>query len=265
MYRTPLSALFLFSALSQNANALDWPPEDLQHRNIPNIPAQDRVEVIPTGFAKRIGWLEANTGNVCTATLIGSDIILTADHCTEDENLKTRDASEFTFYAGYSNGGYLHQSQIKEIIAPETSIKGDFRKKVKFSHDDTAIMVLSEPLGDVLGYEAVRTEAMPPEVNAQNPLKTLQIGYNHNYGPVMTADMDCEIFPHILTDSVLFNSCNVDAMDSGGPNFAWLVDAETGEMVRQIVGVTSMKRIGGANVSPLYRSSTLEDLEFGMK
>ena len=228
---------------------------EISYQNIPQTDQAERVEIIPSGFTRRIGRLEMTGGTVCTATLIGENLILTADHCAENKDLTTRSPEDFTFYAGFSRGEYIAKSDITGVIAPDsTSANGWFDSKIKFSFDDIAVLVLAEPLGKKLGFEKVRTDPLPDLPNGTQ-FQSMQIGYNREYGKRMTGDIDCELIEHFINPNILSSRCKVSAMDSGSPQFIWLNNQ------RQIVGVTSQKIPTGSMVSPTHRSKVIQQLK----
>jgi len=256
---TKLAPIFL--ALTINSAYADTNSE-FNFVAIDGTDPSDRVEIIPNGFTQRIGRLELSNGSVCTATLIAENLILTADHCTENEDLTTRPPEDFTFYAGYSHGEYVAVSTVTEVMAPhDTSADAPIlnQSDIKYSFNDIAILVLEQPLGEVLGYETVRIEPLPETLNGE-PFDAVQIGFNREYGRVMTGDVECSLSAHFLNPYVLSSFCKVGPMDSGSPQFVWLENANTGEIERQIVGVTSRSISYGSMATPTYQSPIIQNL-----
>jgi len=255
-----LAAIFLaFSAQSSMSNDNSF--DGLSYRSIDNVDSDDRVEVLPHGFAQTIGILKATEGYICTATLIGENTIITADHCVENDNLKSRKPEEFTFYGGFSDGNFLSESNVVRIIAPEetSATAGPFAEDIRFSFNDIAIMVLEKPLGEIFGYEKLRVKPLP-ELAEDNRLNLVQIGYNVDFGDIMSADIECHLIPDNLNPEYLTSTCSISFRDSGSPQFAWIENDE-GKIERQIIGITSRlaSSAGGSIAAPTYLSEIVQN------
>lgn len=255
----------LFLMLTVQAGSAENYHSEISFLDIENVDQKDRVEIIPHGFTERIGRLVSSDESVCTATLIGERWIITADHCTENEDLKTRSPDDFIFYAGYSKENYIAKSQITRIITLDTtsasaSIVLEKNKDIKFSFNDIAIMELEKPIGKDLGYEKIRYEPLPKLPKGEQ-FKALQIGYNHEYGTIQSADIHCQLGPHFLTPYVLSSSCKASFRDSGSPQFVWIENEDNGKVERQIVGITSQKVATGSMATPTYESYIIRDFK----
>lgn len=236
--------------------------DDVVFSQMDTIDPSLRVRIHPEDYTQRIGRLvHLNTMNICTATLVGSNIIITADHCTEDENLQTLPAEEFVFYAGYDDGDYVASSGVKQIFTPDSSVSaGIFNPNVRLSFDDVAFMVLEDDLGYVFGYERLAHEALPKLPNGQF-YDTAIFGYNRDYSPYMTAQLECGFNEHFLNPMVVVGNCRANSMDSGGPVFYWRPDENGEGYRREIYAVISTKVPHGMHAAPVVRSSVLDTID----
>jgi V8-like Glu-specific endopeptidase len=252
-----LTVLSLQGAIAEEKNY------DFSFKSIEGISPHDRVEIIPNGYTNRIGRLTSSEGGFsCTATLIADNLIITADHCTENDDMTTRLSTDFTFYAGFSHNLFAAESKVTKIITSDhTSANAGILSKglIEYSFDDIAIMVLEKPLGLEFGYETIRLSPLPALPN-NTYYDAVQIGYNRNYGRVMTGDIDCGIAQHFLNPAVLSSFCLVGPMDSGSPQFIWIENEQSGKIERQIIGITSREVATGSMVTPIYQSKIIRDL-----
>lgn len=67
---------------------------------------------------KAIGRLESSSG-YCTATLIAPDLVLSAAHCTFDQNGTPLEPNTLTFRAGFNNGNVEAERRVVQIARPD--------------------------------------------------------------------------------------------------------------------------------------------------
>lgn len=99
-----------------------------------------------TAQMQAIGRLDIGDTGFCTATLVSSDLVLTAAHCLYDRKTDRRlDVSEFRFNAGLRRGNAVSTLRVKRAAIHPKYIRA---KKGELSNMryDVALLRLSEPV-----------------------------------------------------------------------------------------------------------------------
>lgn len=209
---------------------------------------EDKVRITHVGDHLRVGRLMSLGDKVCTATLVAPDVIATADHCTEDENKRTRDPEEYKFYMGYDNGAYKAVSDVTAISAPETSVNGAILpgedNEVSYSANDVAFMKLEKKLGDIYGHDIIASEKLDTLPNGEY-YQGQQLGYGVRYGPYLTGDLKVRFNHHFMQEKVLIMQCEIAPGDSGGPLFVYPEGDDNHGQQRYLYGIISEITPGG--------------------
>lgn len=116
---------------------------------------------------RTVGLLSLPSG-LCTASLIGSDIILTNKHCVDfswDNKVSQSFWDNGEFLLGYANGSYIASSKFHYVLW--------------FYNYDVAIIQLKKPLGDKHGYLGLEDISLERFRNFEYQVN--MIGYSGDY------------------------------------------------------------------------------------
>jgi len=173
----------------------------------------DDRTILDTGAApwSMIGWIVMDADDTsCTATLVASNVIVTAAHCIEvDGEIDARGV----FETGFGLPGGARRAEITAYaISPERNAGGKLRDE---SETDWALLRIDQPLGDELGFVYTRPLAFYTENQAL--LMTLfQAGYSWDTGDNLSGNLDCRIVG-FEGDSLIRHDCDTTRGDSGSP------------------------------------------------
>lgn len=193
-----------------------------QSTALPILPPETRAEFAAVG---RFGKAGFKSKQVCTATLIAPDLVLTAAHCVPASG-----AAENVFVAGWDRGDYLAFSPTAQEIR-HPAYRG-IRQHTP--HNDIALAVLENPITDV----APLPLAAPDRTDLSGATLAL-VGYHGKTPHLLTGALDC---PGTRFDAGLIRvACPVIGGNSGGP---LLRRTDAGDW--EIVGVVSSRNAGTA-------------------
>lgn len=122
------------------------------------VPAEKEKDYAMIGRFER--WVVGDSGKpefaeLCTASLIADDLVLTAAHCLASGG-KAHKAYGYIFKPGYDHGKAPEQSWIEGIAAsgyPKERLFDMEEKDIPdYSASDWAVLRLKKPLGKTLGY-----------------------------------------------------------------------------------------------------------------
>lgn len=171
----------------------------------------DRVRVNRAEFPWRsIGQLELDSGEACTATLIGPDVIITAAHCIHtDQGVNA--AARFVTGAG-SPGGPFEARTTAYMIDPRFNYRR-FNDTDEIDGLDWALLRIDQRLGDRLGYAGVQNLTGG---NRQAALAAdlYQAGYAWDTGDFLTGHMRCHMIS-FAADNTFMHECDTTRGDSG--------------------------------------------------
>jgi protease YdgD len=187
----------------------------------------DRVRVNAQEAPWRfMGRFTNSAGEVCTATLIARDVIVTAAHCI---HTNTGLAAAGRFEAA---GGANAQS-VAYIINPRYDYNR-FSTTNDIDELDWALVRLDQPLGDRLGFAGVRNLTAQGR-DASRAADLFQAGYSWDTGDTLSANVGCHM-AEIYPNGTFAHECDTTRGDSGS---AFLVRNGQGF---DVVGVDSKFR-----------------------
>ncbi len=160
-----------------------------------------------------IGTVTDENGGACTATLIGEDIIVTAAHCIEYDEVRV-DATGTFATAFDRSGGPLTANVIDFYLSPAR--RADRAENEEPSGTDWALLRIDQPLGRELGFLGVR--ALINEQGADGAVghALYQAGYSYDTGDHLSGNTSCEVV--FVEDGNRFaHNCDTTQGDSGSP------------------------------------------------
>lgn len=189
----------------------------------------DRVFMDRTAFPwSVVGQLTLETGESCTATLIGEDILVTAAHCIHNEDgVDAR--GRFVTAVGRAGGPY--EARITHYYVDRGFDYARFSSTDDIDGLDWALLRIDRPLGRTLGYAGVRN-LTGQGLAAARAAELLQAGYSWDTGEHLSGNIGCHIVA-VNRDNTFAHECDTTRGDSGSP---FLV--RNGERY-QVVGVDS--------------------------
>lgn len=177
-----------------------------------------------------IGRLDAPDNRICTATLVGRDLIITAAHCVIDGETQALAKGSYTFYPSLTDGKYKVSSRVKHFWWGTKNPNGEPSK-------DWAIGRLADPLGDKLGWMGVYPQDLSKMMNQKN---LLLVGYSADLKKASSAHWvnRCSFtnWNHMF-QGVASHDCDMTSGASGGPMIwqgdekkLWIVGINTAEL-----------------------------------
>jgi protease YdgD len=176
-----------------------------------------------------VGRLDTPYGGFCTATLIASDLVLTAAHCVFDGD-RRREVSELTFRAGLRDGVAIADRDIAAIAVPEAYDPGGPFRVENVPHD-VALLRLAEP---------ITTALADPFVLHQGPVRGTDISvtsYGQGRAEALSRQRSCQIVAEQAP--VMAFDCNVTYGSSGAPVF--VLNGTRGRIVSIISGGAQLR------------------------
>lgn len=200
-----------------------------------DLPPELRPNNIVTSFHRRsvdsneMPWRAIGRVNIggrahCSGTLVAPAIVLTAAHCVYSRTEKKLVVPGILhFLAGYSKGEFQGHSKVTRYIIGNgfDGTKGPSRSNL--AHD-WALLILSEPLGDSIGFLAMPeswanagTEADGKKITLSIDPDIITAGYPGDRSHVLSLEENCRISATAVKGRVLFTDCIALKGDSGGP------------------------------------------------
>lgn len=171
----------------------------------------DRERVDVTQFPWRaVGELHLDTGEGCTATLIGRDVAITAAHCIHTDH-GVNAAGRFTTAPGVP-GGPLEARVIAYQVDPRFNYQR-FTTSDDIDGLDWALLRLDQPLGERLGFAGVQNLTAQPRAQVL-AVDLYQAGYAWDTGELLTGHLRCHIVD-FHRDNTFMHECDTTRGDSG--------------------------------------------------
>lgn len=198
------------------------PPSLLDGAGEKNVFTSDaRVKVTNTKYPwSAIGRLDV-PGGVCTASLVGADIILTNRHCIVDKATNKLKEGSIIFRPGYTNGKSAHASGVTFAWWGSTTTSGG----------DWAILRLETALGKTYGWLGSRDTSL-------NSGKLYAVGYSGDFEDSASAACEpgCRFTGGVYSYGLAPHNCSNSRGASGGPMFIFegespvIIAIHTGEL-----------------------------------
>ncbi|MBX9747056.1 MAG: trypsin-like serine protease, partial [Hyphomonadaceae bacterium] len=186
----------------------------------------DRVRVNAQQTPWRFMGRFANAqGELCTATLIARDVIVTAAHCIHGDRNEITGGGTFRAEAG-------GEAQAVAYVIDRRFDFQRFNTTDEIDGLDWALIRLDQPLGDRLGFAGVRV-ITDRGTQAAASYDLLQAGYSWDTGDTLSGNINCHIV-RAYTDGTFAHECDTTRGDSGS---AFLIRNAQGGF--EVIGVDS--------------------------
>ncbi|MBI1188197.1 MAG: trypsin-like serine protease [Alphaproteobacteria bacterium] len=168
-----------------------------------------RVDAAQTPWAQ-VGLLRLASGETCTATLIGEDVVVTAAHCIHgDLGVDARGA----FTAASTRAGGPFTADVIAYFTDPQFTYARFMGGDSVDGRDWALLRLDRPLGATIGYLRVRNALGGPGRTASRPA-LYQAGYGWDTGDLLAANIECQVL-EVFRDNTFTHACDTTRGDSG--------------------------------------------------
>lgn len=156
-----------------------------------------------------VGQISMTAGGACTATLVGSDVLITAAHCIHGENGQANAAGEFV-----ANSGERARI-IGYFIDPDFDYRR-FNTTEQIDGLDWALLRLDRALGDEIGFMQVvdLTGMGTPRARTAN---LYQAGFSWDTGDHLSGNLACHIVAVQEGQNTFAHECDTTRGDSGSP------------------------------------------------
>lgn len=193
------------------------------------IPSRDQL----TSRERLLGWeavgrLDTGSG-YCTATLIATDLVLTAAHCLYDRSGRPVPPGQITFRAGLRGDEAVAEGQVLRMVAHPGYDPAHGTHPASVRHD-VALVQLRQPIAAAVAAPfPVRPLPMGRQVSV--------VSYARGRDTVLSWERACKVLGR--QDGLMAVDCDLDFGSSGAPVF----DLTQGR--GQIVGLISAGRRQG--------------------
>ncbi|MEM9318141.1 MAG: trypsin-like peptidase domain-containing protein [Pseudomonadota bacterium] len=184
-----------------------------------------------------VGRLDTGRG-YCTATLITSDLVLTAAHCLFDEDSAPVPGDSMVFNAGLRNGTVAAQSRIQASFVHPGYDHGrpDGTERVRF---DLAILRLERPI-----LNGSIEPLQPGATGASRGDEVTVVSYGRGREQYASIEEGCEV---LATRGDVFEmDCSIVPGSSGSPV---MVRSSSGYRIVSVVSSSAHRLLSGQQVS----------------
>lgn len=174
----------------------------------------DRVFVDRTQAPWRsVGRLHTPDGGICTATLIGPDILITAAHCIFTDERVNVEGTTFDTAEGFPGGPY--QARVTTYMINPRFDYHRFATTNDIDGMDWAILRLDQRLGDRVGTVGVFNLTALGQTRAA-ATDLFHAGYSWDMQGHLAAHLGCHIHT-VYPDGTYAHECDTTRGDSGSP------------------------------------------------
>ncbi len=176
-----------------------------------------------------VGMLEAFDGQVCTAVLVGEDLLLSAAHCIEREGRRLR-AREMRFHTAYHYG-----VSTGEVV----DVDGFFVGARPLQSGDWMIVKLKKKIGRRLGFLATGSVEASHLHTTRYFLPGFDVEFSKNVGTSMSLNQLAGRVKN-LENGLMYHDIATGVGSSGGPLL------ENREGIWTVVGITVAQARNGS-------------------
>ncbi len=185
------------------------------------------AEHVPWRAVGRVNIATSRAISMCTGTLIGEDLVLTAAHCVMNPRTgKTYQPSAVHFVAGWRRGQKVGQSKAAAI-----TIHPDYALSEQLSTERIAADLALIRLVDPIPRATAPFFGLAPAPRPGTPL--ILISYRQDRPHALTRQKGCDIIG--IRDAVISLGCNVTFGASGSPVFV-----SSGDEMRLVAVIVAM-------------------------
>jgi len=170
----------------------------------------------------RTGALKHPSGERCTASYLGTNLLLTAAHCVMKENKNQLQKGDYLFeHIRLPNGGYwdsrkitrFHFVELKQLTTQQSA------------KDHWVILEMDRPLTDAgryFGYSYPGDEIYDEYHDSNFDLSIAGFSADFNDGTyeLTFSDSNCDIKEHLFDGMVAYHDCDSGPRDSGSPLYS---------------------------------------------
>ncbi len=159
-----------------------------------------------------VGYVDFDAGGTCTATLIGSNILVTAAHCIS-EGSRIEAAGVFRTGAGLPGGE--RTARVTDYLLDRDWNEPRFSNSDDLDGTDWALLRIDQPLGDELGFVGV-LDLSQAGARAASRERLWQAGYSWDTGTNLSGNENCRVL-ELNRDNTMSHDCDTTRGDSGSP------------------------------------------------
>lgn len=162
-----------------------------------------------------IGQLILPSGGMCTATLVYSDLILTAAHCVINKKATALRGGIFRFRLGVTRGRAVDESDVSDVWTGTLNTSAQ-------RASDWAILRLKKPLGEVYGWMGVHASDLEALLG-QDVIGITGYSTAYRAGQTASAEFGCR-FTVARQNGTFLHDCDTLPGISGAPMYRVLRD-----------------------------------------
>lgn len=159
-----------------------------------------------------VGRLVTPGGGLCSGTLIGADLVLTAAHCILDKDNKLKHGT-YQFQVAYARGQMLASAGVLRVWYGS--------RQGHYTDNDWALLQLNARLGDRFGWMGVRYTDSDTLANNTDTLYLNAYGSDYQNMEVPYWQKGCRFRSRVQQVEFVLHDCSSSRGSSGGGMFVW--------------------------------------------
>lgn len=191
--------------------------------------ADSRLEALNTGEASKgyeaVGRLNLGDELLCTASMIGPNLVLTAAHCLVDDNGRLVDPHKIEFLAGFRHTSALAYRRVSHFVIHPNYLKE--RNTLNAIKYDVGLIELDQPV------DARQIRPFPVKEQLARGEDVQVVSYAADRKAAPSLQDRCSVLEE--REMILMMTCDVNFGSSGAPIFGTMAGRPT------IVSVVSAK------------------------